>query len=149
MPRVHARSYASKVDRPRIEGRDRVTVTSEEVRVRPDRTRRHDLWSIAALYFLSPLVGEFLLGTQAITQLGGLLILAPLYGGGAVLIREVARRTGRGWPTIVLLAAAYGLLEEGPIDQLLFNPAYLGLSSFAGYAPVPGSGSACHWSRPR
>ena len=35
---------------------------------------------------------------------------APLYGGAAVLIREVAVRTGRGWPGRLLLAAAFGLL---------------------------------------
>jgi hypothetical protein len=32
---------------------------------------------------------------------------------GALLIREVARRTGCGWPTIVVLALAFGVLEEG------------------------------------
>jgi hypothetical protein len=57
-----------------------------------------------------------------------------------LLIREVARRAGIGWTGIVLLAAAYGLLEEGPIDQMLFNPGYLGLDSFAGFALVPGLG---------
>ena len=49
-----------------------------------------------------------------------------LYGGGALLIREVARRTGRGWPAIVVLALAYGLLEEGLLTQMLFSPTYHG-----------------------
>jgi hypothetical protein len=98
--------------------------------------RQHHVLAIG-LFFLSPLVGEFLLGNEPITSLPGLFLLAPMYGGGALLIREIARRTGRGWPTMVLLAAAYGLLEEGPIDQLLFNPAYLGLDSFVGLAKVP------------
>ncbi len=53
-----------------------------------------------------------------------LLFLAPMYGGAALLIREVARRTGRGWPTILLLAAAFGVLQAGLVDQSLFNPAY-------------------------
>jgi hypothetical protein len=34
------------------------------------------------------------------------VVLAPMSGGGALLIREVARRAGRGWPTVLLLAAA-------------------------------------------
>jgi hypothetical protein len=41
---------------------------------------------------------------------------------------------------IVAFAAAYALIEEGVVDQMLFNPAYLGLDSFAGYAPIPGLG---------
>jgi hypothetical protein len=52
------------------------------------------------LFFLSPLVAEYLLGNLPITAIAALVLLAPLYGGGAVLIREVTRRAGRGWPTI-------------------------------------------------
>jgi hypothetical protein len=66
-----------------------------------------------ALFFLSPLVAEFLLGDFGLGALFVLIGLAPMYGGGAIVIREVVRRTGRGWPSIVLLALAYGVLEEG------------------------------------
>lgn len=52
------------------------------------------------------------------------LFLGPMYGGAALLIREVARRTGRGWPTILLLATAFGVLQAGLVDQSLFNPDY-------------------------
>jgi hypothetical protein len=52
------------------------------------------------------------------------LFLGPMYGGAAVLIREVARRKGHGWPTMVLFAAAFGVLQAGLIDQSLFNPHY-------------------------
>ena len=75
-----------------------------------------------ALFFLSPLVAEFLLGDFTLAQLSYLILLAPAYGGAAVVIREVARRFGRGWPTIVLLALAYGVIEEGLETQSLFNP---------------------------
>lgn len=92
------------------------------------------------LFLLAPLIGEFGLGNQPITDLPALILYAPMYGGGAVLIREVARRTGSGWPTIVLLAVAYAIIEEGPIDQMLFNPGYLGLGSFTDWAPIPGLG---------
>jgi hypothetical protein len=77
-----------------------------------------------ALFFLSPLVAEFLLGDFTISVIWLLLFLAPMYGGGAVLIREVARRSGRGWPTIVLLGLAYAVLEEGVTTMSLFNPDY-------------------------
>ncbi len=77
------------------------------------------------LFVLAPLVAEFLLGNLPITALPALVLLAPLYGGGALLIREVARRTGRGWPTMIVLALAYGVLEEGITTMSLFNPAYV------------------------
>jgi len=76
------------------------------------------------LFFLSPLVAEFLLGKIPISALFALLGLAPLYGGGAVLIREVVRRRGWGCPSVVILALAYGVLEEGVTTQSLFNPNY-------------------------
>ena len=56
---------------------------------------------VLALLLLAPWVGEFLLGNISVRQLPALLILALLYGCGALLIREVTRRTSRGWPTIL------------------------------------------------
>lgn len=101
-------------------------------RTRSDPDRRR-LGLCAALFFLPPLVGEYLLGNTPITDIGSLLLLAPMYGGGALLIREIARRTGRGWPAMVLFAAAYALLEEGPIDMMLWNPHYGGADLAAAY----------------
>ena len=80
---------------------------------------------VFALFFPAPLVAEFFLGDFPITMLPLIVVLAPIYGGGAVLIREITRRTGRGWPTIVLLALAFGLFQEGLLTQSLFNPDYL------------------------
>jgi hypothetical protein len=80
---------------------------------------------VLALFFLAPLVGEFFLGDFPIVVVFLVLVFAPMYGGAALLIRELARRTGRGWPTMILLGAAYGVLEEGLITQSLFNPHYL------------------------
>lgn len=77
-----------------------------------------------ALFLLAPLVAEYLLGDFPVTYLAALVLLGPMYGGGAILIREVVRRTGRGWPSIVLLALAYGVFEEGIATQSLFDPDY-------------------------
>ncbi|MFI0357483.1 hypothetical protein [Actinomadura sp. 9N407] len=90
---------------------------------------------VVALMLLSPICAEYLIGYDQIIGrplelLGGLLILAPLYGTVAVLIREAARRTGRGWPTIVLLSAAFGLVQAGLIDQSLFNPDFVDEASW-------------------
>jgi hypothetical protein len=80
------------------------------------------------LFLLAPFVAEYLLGDFPLTKVGYLLILAPVYGGGALLIREVVRRSGKGWPTILLLAFAYAVLEEAFTTQTLFNPNYLKLN---------------------
>lgn len=74
-----------------------------------------------------------------------LLFLAPLYGSAALLIREVARRTGRGWPTMLLLAAAFGILQAGVVDQSLFNPAY-GRYDFQHPVHVAGLDVSLYWT---
>ena len=98
-----------------------------------------------ALFFLSPLVAEFLLGDFGLSALVLLFALAPMYGGGAVLIREIVRRTGRGWPSIVLLALAYALLEEGFVTMSLFNPDYLD-AHLLDQGFVPALGIAIPWT---
>jgi hypothetical protein len=99
------------------------------------------------LFFLAPLVAEFLLGDLPITLLGSLLILAPVYGGGALLIREIVRRTGLGWPSIIVFALAYGILEEAFMSQTLFNPNYLGLNMhLLGPAYIPALGIGAWWT---
>jgi hypothetical protein len=97
------------------------------------------------LFFLAPLAAEFLLGNLPITLIAGLALLAPMYGGGALLIREVTRRAARGVPTMLLLGVAYGLLEEGIATQSLFNPHYVGADLLrAGY--IPWLGIAAPWT---
>ncbi|HEX4212622.1 MAG TPA: hypothetical protein VIA06_04750 [Candidatus Dormibacteraeota bacterium] len=96
------------------------------------------------LAVLAPLVAEFLLGDFTIRSIGLLLIFLPQYGGGAILVRELARRTGRGWPTILLLALAYGLIEEGLTTQSLFNPNYVGQHLLA-YGYIPALRTSLDW----
>lgn len=81
------------------------------------------------MLLMAPVTAEYLIGYDdtigsPAVLVFGILFFAPLYGAPAVLIREVARRTGRGWPTILLLAAAFGLIEAGLVDQSLFDPDY-------------------------
>ena len=45
-----------------------------------------------------------------------------------MIVREAARRAGKGWPTIFLLALAYAVIEESLICQTLFNPFYFGFN---------------------
>lgn len=103
------------------------------------QTTQHHLLPALGLFLLAPLVGEFLLGNLSITSLGLLLLLAPLYGGGALLIRETVRRCHWGWPSMIVLCVAYGLIEEAFVTQSLFNPNYVGLRLLDyGYLPILG-----------
>jgi len=89
--------------------------------------KKRGIWPALGLFFTAPLVAEFLLGNLPIKLLPALIVLAPLYGGGALLIREWVRRTARGWPSILLLGMTYAILEEAFTTQSLFNPDYLKL----------------------
>ena len=77
---------------------------------------------VFVLAVLATFVGEVIFGATTLSRIGGLLVVTPLYGGGAVLIRELARRRGPGWGRIALLGAAYAIVEEGLAVQSLFNP---------------------------
>lgn len=84
---------------------------------------------------LSPICAEYLSAydnsTGHLDQLvGNLVIFVPLYGCAALLIREVARRARLGWIGILLLAAAFGLVEAGLVDQSLFSPDYRGMEGW-------------------
>ena len=97
------------------------------------------------LVLLAPVVAEFLLADFTVRELGILVALAPLYGCGALLIREITRRAHRGWPTIVLLALAYALLEEAFLTQSLFNPNYVG-QRLLDYGFIPSLGTSLNWT---
>ena len=74
------------------------------------------------LILIAPLVAEILPGSAPISRPGLLPFLVLIYGPGALLIRDVVRSRGGGWTSILLLGAAYGLVEEGIALQSLFNP---------------------------
>jgi hypothetical protein len=106
----------------------------------PDRRRRRRLaWALVAT---APLVAEFASGNLPVIYVWLLVIYAPLYGGAAVLIRELGRRSARPWPVIFTLGLTYGVVEESFISFSLFNPDYaeLRLLDF-GWIPALGIGS--------
>jgi hypothetical protein len=97
--------------------------------------------AVITLALLSPLIAEFLSGSLSLEQIAAMPVMLAMYGGGAVLIREVVRRSGRGWPSILLLGLAYALIEEGLADQSLFNPNFDGLRLIdPGFIPALGIG---------
>ena len=84
---------------------------------------------VLTLGVLAPVCAEYLWAYddttgQALVLIGGLVIFTPLYGCPALLVREVARRRGLGWPSILLLAAAFGVVEAGLVDQSMWSTDY-------------------------
>lgn len=77
---------------------------------------------VIVLVLITPLIAELLWGSTPIAYAARLLAILPMYGAGALLIRELVRRSKRGWTSILLLGAAYAIVEEGLALQSFFNP---------------------------
>lgn len=81
------------------------------------------------LLILSPVIAEVVSGsTPFFTFLWPSVLLGYVgfYGLGALLIREVAAHKKLGYASIVLLGAAFGVLEEGILLKSWFDPTWMG-----------------------
>lgn len=88
------------------------------------------------LLLLSPTIGELLSGSSPPMEFFnpfGFTMLVLLYGCGAVIVRELKVRWRKGLGSLLLLGAAYGILEEGLMVCSFFNPAWPDLGSVALY----------------
>jgi hypothetical protein len=77
------------------------------------------------LFLLSPAVAELLSGSAPPIEFFnplGFVILASLYGSGAILARELTLRWRKGCLSLFLLGAAYGVIEEGLMVKSFFDP---------------------------
>src|SRR2546427_260811 len=59
--------------------------------------------------------------------------LACPAGVGALLVRACARRWQKGWRSILLLGAAYGIIEEGIMVRSFFSPTWKDLGVLGTY----------------
>jgi len=80
---------------------------------------RKAAWTLA---LLTPLIAELTFGSTPTRFAYLILLWLPIYGAGILLIRELVVRTGRWWPSIVLLGVAYELAEDGLGLQALTSP---------------------------
>jgi hypothetical protein len=88
------------------------------------------------LFFLSPALGELLSGSAPPLEFFNLFtlsLLALLYGGGTLLIRETRTRWNLQW-SVIFLAIAYGIVEEGLSVKSFFNPGWVDMGPLSGYA---------------
>lgn len=89
-----------------------------------------------ALFLLSPAIGELLSGSAPPLEFFnpfGFAMLISLYGSGAVIVRELKVRWKKGIGSVLLLGAAYGILEEGLMICSFFNPDWPDLEQLAVY----------------
>jgi hypothetical protein len=98
---------------------------------------RKKILPMLTLFFLAPILAELVSGSAPPAlwfSPGTYLVMVPLYGAGALLARELAIRWKSGWLGMVVLGAAYGILEEGIDVMSFFNTAWpdLGASAFYG-----------------
>jgi hypothetical protein len=88
------------------------------------------------LAFLAPAIGELLSTSSPPAEFFRLFPLATLvclYGGGALLVREARVRWGKGWLSLLILGAAYGIFEEGLVCKSFFDPHWPDLGGMADY----------------
>lgn len=88
------------------------------------------------LFSLSPFIGEVLLGSAPPAEFFtffGLTVLTILYGGGAILARELTLRWHKGWVSLLILGAAYGIIEEGLMVKSFFDPNWMDIGILGSY----------------
>ncbi len=88
------------------------------------------------LALLSPVVAEMLSGSSPPAEFIfglGFLLLIPMYGAGALLVRELTVRWGKGWATVIALGAAYGIVEEGIAVKSFLDPLWVDLGELGVY----------------
>jgi hypothetical protein len=91
---------------------------------------------IIALLLLSPAIGELLSGSAPPLEFFnpfGFILLVGLYGVGVLIVRELSIKWKKGWGSILLLGAAYGIIEEGLAVKSFFDPNWMDLGILGTY----------------
>ncbi len=86
---------------------------------KPVIRNRKAAWTLA---LLTPVIAELTFGSTPLHFAYLLLLWLPIYGAGILLVREAVARTGRWWPSIIVLGLAYELAEDGLGLQALTSP---------------------------
>lgn len=75
--------------------------------------------AILSLYLLSPLIAETIATSNtpplAYLEPGKAFFLPAFYGSAAVLLHEIMKRKLLGWPSFLLMAGAFGIVNEAVI----------------------------------
>jgi len=91
---------------------------------------------IITLLLLSPAIGELLSGSAPPLEFFspiGFVLFVGLYGIGVLIVRELSIKWKKGWGSILLLGAAYGIIEEGLAVKSFFDPNWMDLGILGTY----------------
>lgn len=97
------------------------------------------LWILA---LLSPIIAEMFSGSSPPREFFfpfGFAFMVGLYGAGVLIVRELAVIWGRGWASIIIMGAAYGILEEGVAVKSFFDPNWMDLGGLGSYGRYLGT----------
>jgi len=92
--------------------------------------------AVITLLFLSPITAELLSGSAPPVEFFnpfGLMVLVALYGCGAIILRELKIRWHKGYGALLVLGAAYGIIEEGLMVKSFFDPNWMDLGILGVY----------------
>ncbi len=99
---------------------------------------------VLTLLVLSPAIGELLSGSSPPLQFFNplfFMLLVGLYGCGALLVRETVALHRLNAAGLLLLGAAYGIVEEGLMCKSFFNPHW----TDTGFLSVYGRAGGVNW----
>jgi hypothetical protein len=92
----------------------------------PDAIEKRGFWSRIApaltLLFMAPMLAEVLPGATRLSSIFVFPIEMLVWGGGALMIRELVRRGKLGWANMLLLALGLAVAEEWVIQQTSLAP---------------------------
>lgn len=93
------------------------------------------------LLVLAPGLGELLSGSSPPLEFFNpvaLVAFLALYGGGAVIARELVRRWDKGWASLLVLGVAFAIVNEGLSAKSFFDPNFGDLGSLKHYGRALG-----------
>ena len=93
------------------------------------------------LSLLSPIFGELVSGSSPPLEFVnpvGFALIWGLYGGGAIIMREIWVKYGRGYMRLMVLGIVYGTIEEGLAIKSFFDPNWMDLGIFSTYGRFVG-----------
>lgn len=91
------------------------------------------LWVLA---IMSPTIAELCSGSSPPFEFfipTSFALLLGLYGAGVLIVRELSVIWRTGWIGVVVLGAAYGILEEGVAIKSFFDPQWMDLGNLGIY----------------
>jgi hypothetical protein len=115
-------------------------MNSETTQLVGDKPQRGGAAPAMTLIFLAPFIAEVLSGSTRVSTLFALMPEMMIWGGGALLIRELVRRWGGGWPSLLMLGLGLSIAEEFIIQQTSLAPI-----PFPGVLASYGRASGVNW----